>query len=263
MKFIFKEPKNLNGIKTYRNDIINKIVPYLKDKIDDSILLTDNNIKDDYKDAKKIVRILHNSSNENLNRKKIVDNIDHVYITHYDYFLEKINEKDYLKGMFIPMSINIDNVPKPIKNKKDKILYYQNLRHPKTEVYNKLKRHINFDILSKGSFNDDRKPRNHKQCLDIVNQYQYVITVGRGVLEAIAMDCKIINAGKNYSGTIYNQKQFDIFHKCNFNTYYNKELTKDSLFEDIFFLKEKCDIINTEKVNMDNYLKDYYKACLI
>jgi len=263
MKYIFKDPKNLNGIKTYRKDITNKIIPYLKNKVDDSVLLVDNAVKTKDQNIKKIVRILHNSSDNNLKEYNINKNIEYTYITHYDYFLDKINDKDYLKGIFIPMSINIDDIPTPMENKKDKILYYQNLREPKKKTYNKLKKFIDFDELSYGSFNNDNKKRNHKECLDIVNQYQYIITVGRGTLEAIAMDCKVINAGKNYSGTIYNQNEFDKFHKCNFNTHYHKELTKENLATDIFLLKENYDIINNEKLHIDNYLEYYYKACLL
>lgn len=259
----------LNGLKTYRNDMYNILMPYLESKIkEDNIIFTDKLLKKvdyyKYKNLQKIVRVLHNHSRQNISKNIIYSDVKHIFITHYDYFLDYMEDcNENMNIMFIPMSIDISNLPKPKENKQPKVLYYQNLRRSKQDTYNKLKQFIDFDILSYGSFNDDKKQRTHEQCLDIVNDYEIVITVGRGALEAVGMGCKVLNAGINYSGAIHNQEQFDKYHRCNFNTHYQNKLTKNQINDDISLLKDKNVIINTEKIDMNNYLDYYLQSCYL
>lgn len=265
----FKRIPHDTGIFSYRRDIVYFLLPKLRKVItDNGVIFTDTHYDffdiTKYPTAHTVVYLRHSDDIEFLRKLPYEADLDISYrvITHYQYFVDTIRKETNFISHFIPMSIDPNRLPKPKTDKQQKFLYYQNEYDFKLPMLKKLQSMMKFDILSYGYFNGDMSIKHsHKKCLDILNDYQYVITTGRGVLEAIKLGCKVLNVGRNYTGAIYNEQTFDQHHKYNFNTYEHAELTSDQLHNDIHKLRHEYQPISTDKIHMENYVDYYIDAC--
>jgi hypothetical protein len=224
------------GVMTYYEDFSKIVAPRInKETAKKVIFFSKKRISD-----KNYVQILHTPS---LLYNKFCYSRT-TYITHYRA-LVKFAKRYGMNLSYIPMSIDLDNIPVPINRKKGTIVYFGNIFSEKCKVYRQLKdTGISFDTIS-------HYP-NREEALNIVSTYEYGIGVGRCVLEMLAMGMKVIVAGRNYAGAITNDN-FDIHHKSNCNSNilksnvsnFEKDLASAEILKD-------C-----SKLYMANYINDY------
>lgn len=133
-----------------------------------------------------------------------------------DFVAENLCPNTY----FIPMSINVINLPNSASGRNGKWVYYGNNTGPhKNEIIQYLKSFMDFDVVSGGSLNGGGIPHSMSriQSLELVNTYSYGIGVGQAALEMLAMGMPCIIAGRNYGGPILNNDQLNSHREYNCN----------------------------------------------
>jgi hypothetical protein len=225
------------GVMTYYEDFQRVVAPYLEG--DGELLFWH---KGKYRANKKCTQILH-TPNSSQFKRLFMSKIS--FITHYER-LVKVAKRYKVKANYVPMSIDLSQIPKKIYIKRQGIVYFGNLFHAKSKTYNLLKEEgLDFDTIS--------HMKDHSDALYAVSRYEFGIGVGRAALEMLAMGLKVIVAGRNYAGAITNE---------NFNTHHKSNCNSDVLIKQIN-LKEDLDkaevLTDLSKLNMKTYIPDYLR----
>lgn len=116
--------------------------------------------------------------------------------------------KIYDRIYFLPRFIDPEELPKPIKNKKNDTLWFGNVwEHHKDKFENylrntKMNYWISKNIYSIGKFETKNKV-NHKEALDIVNNTKKVWAIGLCAMEAKHLGCEVVEYDNNNYEVIY------------------------------------------------------------
>jgi hypothetical protein len=231
LKFIPCAERTLDGVYTYWLDFQKIILPEIEKEftlVDDKrskILSFSEYLLPLYSvECRKTIsyQILHNDIKTHHTRYPKNAMKSHRYITHYKKFSLWLNDIG-ITNTFIPMTVDIDVLP--VKEKSKKIIVFTNLYNGKAEVFERLRQSgVEFDYLSFGSLNGSSRVMNRTECLDCVSQYEIGVGVGRSAIEMLAMNMKVIVAGKEYGGTIVNDDDLQKHWDTNFNSTHKSSL---------------------------------------
>jgi len=232
IKFIPCNERTLDGVFTYWADFQKIVLSEIKEEFEfidekkEGVFSFSEYIPPMFEVEYKrtpIYQILHNDIKTHHTRHSKFTMRNHRYVTHYKKFASWLTDIG-IANTFIPMTVDLEVLP--VKEKcNGKIIVFTNLYNEKAEVFTKLQESgVEFDYLSFGQLNGEGKILNRTECLELVSNYKIGVGVGRSAIEMLAMDLKVIVAGREYGGTIVNADDLQKHWDTNFNSSHKSSL---------------------------------------
>ena len=143
-----------------------------------------------------------------------------VFVTAYKQVERALLEMG-INAVFVPMTIDTSKLPDPKPVYDKKIICFGNIRHVKKDNYKKVRRLFlkhgwEFDILSNNTYKGE-KLSSQQEVWSIVSQYKYGMGIGRCALEMLGMDMQVVIIGADDGGAMFNNKDYRVQERTNFN----------------------------------------------